>query len=75
MIRTKPAPTKAGQLVRCLFADGYNFTEGREYIVIEYTPPYQTQGAGGFTFPAYVVVLDDAGHKNTCHAGRFEVIR
>lgn len=66
---------KAGQLVRCLWADGYNFKEGREYIVIEYIPPYPTEGTGGFTFPAYVEVLDDNGRKATCHASRFEVIQ
>lgn len=68
-------PTEVGQLVRCLWAEGYNFKEGREYIVVGYTPAYQTQGAGGFTYPPYVNVIDDTGRKATCHAARFEVIR
>lgn len=75
MNATKVTPDKAGQLVRCLYADGYNFKEGGEYIVAKYTPPYQTQGAGGFTFPAYVSVIDDTGLVATCHASRFEVIQ
>ena len=74
-MRVGPVPTEVGQRVRCLWADGYNFTEGREYSVTGYQPAQQMHGAGGFTFPAYVHVIDDTGITVICHASRFEVIQ
>lgn len=79
-----PVPSKVGQLVRCLRTagynhaegtGGYNFTEGREYRVLGYTPTTQTLGAAGrFVFPALISVIDDFGRTAECHASRFEVV-
>lgn len=68
-----PAPSEAGQRVRCDHADGYAFTVGKEYTILEYTP--RTPSGYGFSFPAYVEVKDDYGRTAYCHAYRFEVIQ
>lgn len=63
---------KAGDTVICTGSRGYAFTTGKEYAVQEYEPAwFDTDAAAGFTWPAYVIVIDDDGRKVHCHASRF----
>lgn len=64
---------KAGDKVVCTGSNGYAFTTGQEYTIIEYQPPYRDPtSAAGYTWPAYVVVMDDDGKLAHCHANRFK---
>lgn len=63
---------KKGDIVICTGSRGYNFTAGKEYVIIDYSPECYESNAGGFTWPAYVQVADDAGKVVTCHARRFK---
>lgn len=63
-----------GQRVRCVIDHSYQFTQGKEYIVLDYDPRRPADGAHGFTWPAYVEVSDDNGRKVVCHAYRFQAI-
>lgn len=60
---------KANDVAICRDANGYNFTEGKRYTILEYDPP--DYWGNGFTCPAYVSVIDDTGKKANCHANRF----
>lgn len=60
---------EVGDIVVCRNARSYLFTEGRHYVVEEYTP---TDPAPGYTRPAYVAVKDDSGRSVHCHADRFK---
>lgn len=61
-----------GQVVICRIAGGYAFTEGKEYTVTIYEPRFHdTECAAGFTWPAYIHLLDDNGKETCCHAFRF----
>ena len=62
---------KAGDRVRCVADYGYLLTFGEEYMVMEYEPAHPDTN---FTWPAYVQVEDDDGHRVWCHASRFEVV-
>lgn len=63
---------KRGDTVICRDSGGYDLTTGNAYVVIEYEPPYtDPTSRSGFTWPAYVVVLDDYGKMIHCHASRF----
>lgn len=57
-----------GDVVVCRNNNGYAFTEGKEYTVVNYLPPDRQEA---FTWPAYVVVTDDYGRSVQCHASRF----
>lgn len=65
-----------GQQVRAIGVRGcYALTEGKVYTVQEYIPEYyDNTSSSGYTWPAYVTVIDDYGHALTCHASRFETI-
>lgn len=60
-----------GDKVVCRNPNGYAFTEGKEYTVIEYSSEAYEADIGGFTWPAYVAVKDDYGREVACHASRF----
>ena len=63
---------KAGDTVVCRSASGYLFTEGKEYTILRYEPEFYDQDTpSGFTWPAYVHVMDDRGREVMCHAHRF----
>jgi hypothetical protein len=62
-----------GQIVKGAFIRGYEhyLTKGKEYIVVDYDPEFQTPG---FTFPAYVTVIGDHGGFTKAHTHRFEEV-
>lgn len=61
-----------GDVVVCRDASGYPLIEGKEYAVLAYEPKrFDTSVAGGFTWPAYVIVKDDRNKYSYCHASRF----
>ena len=62
---------QVGDTVICRQANGYAFTEGKEYTVLSYEPACTPKWSPQFTWPAYVEVNDDWGHKVHCHAHRF----
>lgn len=66
-----PDAMKAGDVVVCRNNRGYAFTEGKEYVIIEYDPP--TPWGPHFTAPAYVSVMDDDDKQVAAHAARFKV--
>lgn len=57
--------------VICRRSHDYNFTEGKEYEVIELCPQLICEN---YTFPRYIVVLDDNGKKAISHATRFKTL-
>ena len=59
-----------GDIVVCRAPRGYAFTEGKEYTVVSYEPEFADNNVG-FTWPAYVEVVDDYGRHVHCHASRF----
>lgn len=61
---------KAGDVVTCQNPSGYQFTEGKEYTILKFEPRCREEGQG-FTWPAYVHVIDDRGEKAVAHASRF----
>lgn len=61
---------KTGDTVVCRRAEGYAFTEGKEYAVSKYEPRTPD---GMFTWPAYLHVEDDNGRVVVCHANRFKL--
>ena len=66
---------KSGDKVRCTGSRGYELTTGEIYTVLEYEPPYRDPSSySGFSWPAYVVLLDDNGRRVHLHANRFEKI-
>lgn len=60
---------KAGDVLPCIGARGYNFTTGKLYTIVQYEPPVPDLN---YTWPAYVQVEDDTGKLVLCHASRFE---
>jgi len=60
-----------GQQVRAAMNHGWRITEGRLYEVVETIPRLVTPT---FTFPEYVVVLDDNGKPCTCYTYRFKAV-
>jgi len=63
---------KIGDIVVCRDPRGYAFTEGKEYTVLAYEPKFFDKDTpSGFTWPAYVEVMDDYGRRVHCHANRF----
>lgn len=60
-----------GDMVVCRASRGYHLTIGKEYEVLRYEPRYCGEY---FTWPAYVVVLDDWGRRAHCHAHRFQEV-
>lgn len=63
-----------GDTVVCVGSRGYYLTTGKQYEVIGWEPETYHPDAGGFTFPAYVHILDDGGKRVSCHAWRFEKV-
>ena len=63
------------QVVVAVVVRGYEhfLTEGKEYKVLEYTPKQYVPDSGGFSWPAYLTVLDDNGRETSCHASRFKL--
>lgn len=61
---------KKGDIVICRGSRGYNITEGREYIVLEYEPKLKDYKYN-FVWPAYITFLDDDERKCKAHADRF----
>lgn len=53
----------------CRYAEGYHLTLGKEYSILEFSPPVRISEV--FTLPAYVLVMDDNGKIAECHADRF----
>ena len=60
-----------GQQVRAAMSHGWTITEGGLYTVVETIPRNVTPH---FTFPEYVIVLDDAGKRCACHTYRFKAL-
>lgn len=61
----------AGDQATCRAPSGYFFTLGKVYTILQYDPPHTYPESPWFTWPAYVVVLDDLGKKVVAHAHRF----
>lgn len=62
----------AGEQVKALCSHAYRIREGMVYTVVRFEPEYyDSEHPCGFTWPAYVVVLDDNGEELHCHAYRF----
>lgn len=58
--------------VICVESSGYNFTEGKEYTVVDYIPEFDDPDIpSGFTWPAYLDTIDDDSFQVRCHASRF----
>ena len=63
---------KVGEVVVCRGSRGYQLTVGKEYTILDYQPKYyDSDSAAGFTWPAYIGLLDDYGVYVQCHAHRF----
>jgi len=61
-----------GEKIVCRSARGYDLTEGKTYEVVQYDEPWQDKDSpGGFTWPAYVHVINDSGKQVAAHASRF----
>lgn len=61
-----------GDVIICRDSNGYMFTRGKEYTVVDYQKEeYDETSSTGFTWPPYVVVKDDGGRTVFCHASRF----
>lgn len=68
----KPDPVfEVGDVVECVYADGYHFKIGKQYTVLKYEPRYPDTN---FTWPAYVTVTGDNGKEAICHARRFKKV-
>ena len=63
---------KPGDKVICYDSYGYAFTKGKEYTVVDYIPEfYERDTSSGFTYPAYLNIIDNYGRRVRCHANRF----
>ncbi len=60
-----------GQKIKAVASFGWRLTEGAEYEVVDVIERLVTPH---FTFPEYVVVLDDFGGRVSCHTHRFKAI-
>lgn len=67
----KPDLFKVGQEVIATCSYMHHLTEGKRYVVQEYTPELVTPT---LTFPAYVTVLGDSGTQWQDFAHRFKEI-
>lgn len=65
---------KPGDKVVCRASRGYHFTTGAVYTVLAYEASWSDPDALNYTWPAYVVVVDDWGKRAHCHAHRFEAV-
>lgn len=64
-----------GDVVRCIVSSGTMLlTKGKLYVVIRYEPEYHDvqSGGAGFTWPAYVNVINDDDSECAYHVYRFE---
>ena len=59
-----------GDTIICRDPRGYMFTEGKEYTVVWYEPKHY-DALSGYTWPAYLTVMDDLDREVVCHAYRF----
>ena len=71
MVNTEPV-FEFGQTV--VATGSYNglLTEGKQYTVVKYEPPFREPH---FTWPVYVTVIGDSGKPVTGHAHRFRALR
>lgn len=61
-----------GDKVICYDSHGYAFTKGKEYTVVDYIPEFDDRDtASGFTYPAYLDIIDNSDRRVRCHASRF----
>lgn len=60
-----------GQKVIATGSYNWLLTEGKEYVVIDYSPSVSDTNAA-FTWPAYVTVIGDSGKPVTGHTHRFK---
>lgn len=65
---------KEGDKVRCIGSRGIMLTWGAIYTVLSYEPEWSDPDALNYTWPAYVVIIDDWGKRLHCHASRFEAV-
>jgi len=66
---------KAGDVAVCSASRGYPLTTGKAYTILKYEPAFHDESAAtGFTWPPYVEVMGDNGHRQHCHAHRFTVV-
>ena len=61
---------KKGDIIICRGDRGYDLTAGKEYVVIDFEPSDADTDIG-FTWPAYVHIIDDTGKQVAAHAARF----
>lgn len=61
---------EVGETVVATCSHAWHITEGKQYVVTKYEPPYPAPDIG-FTWPAYVTVIGDFGKSVTCHTHRF----
>ena len=60
-----------GQEVIATTNYAYKITEGKKYIVVDYSPEVYDVGAN-FRFPAYITVIGDTNTPVTGYAYRFK---
>lgn len=70
-----------GDIVICYDSHGYAFTKGKEYTVVDYIKEYTVvdyipefydrDTPSGFTYPAYLDIIDNSDRRVRCHASRF----
>ena len=60
---------KKDDVVICIAPRGYDITKDKEYAVLDYEPKIAFNI--GFTWPAYVIFLNDYGKECKAHASRF----
>lgn len=59
--------------VKCRNANGYHtLTTGKTYELVRTEPEVYEENCGGFTWPAYAIVIGDTGKEVISHATRFE---
>ena len=61
---------EVGEIVVATCSHAWQLTEGKQYVVIKYEPPYREPNIG-FTWPAYVTGVGDRGKALSCHTYRF----
>ena len=60
-----------GDKVTPLYTSDYHLTMGKVYDVVKYEPAFYDEG---FTWPAYVEIIDDRGKLAVAHARRFRAV-
>jgi hypothetical protein len=64
---------KTWKKAKCLYNSGiYTLTEGKIYDIVAIVPYIHLDN---YTFPNYIVVIDDNGGNTQCHYYRFEGIK